>query len=101
MKFSNQYISKFTDSFLKKQDKFQSLKELGNKKSIPYQIDRCKERLSEDYKFWMVKQDSELKTNKLASIQRVINSIKKLESKTTYSPEDIKILNDIVERYRL
>lgn len=101
MKFSKDYISKFTDSFLKKQDKFQALKEIGNKKSIPYQINKCKERLSEDYKFWITKNDSDLKTNKLSSIQRTISLIRKLETKTTYTVEDVKILNEVIERYGL
>ena len=101
MKFPNHYISKFTDSFLKKQDKFQALKDLGNKKSIPQQIIKCKERLTEEYKFWVKKPDSQLKINKLGDIERNIKEIKKLEHKETFSVEDVNKVQSIKNKYGL
>jgi hypothetical protein len=101
MKFPNQYISKFTDSFLKKQDKFQALKELGNKKSIPHQLEKTKNKLTEEYKFWMNKKDNPVKTSKLAAIERDIKQIKRLESMQTYGVADIKLFSDIVAKYGL
>lgn len=101
MKFSKDYISKFTDSFLKKQDKFQSLKEIGNKKSIPQQIVKCKERLTEEYKFWVKKPDSQLKINKLVDIERDIKVIKKLEFKETFLVEDVNKVQSIRNKYGL
>jgi hypothetical protein len=101
MKFNSQYISKFTDSLLKKQDKFQSLKELGNKKAIPQQIQKCKERLTEEFKFWMRKPESQLKINKLGDIERDIKLIKKLESQNTFSVDDVSKVGSIKNKYGL
>jgi hypothetical protein len=101
MKFNSQYISKFTDSFLKKQDKFQSLKDLGNKKAVPQQILKCKDRLTEEYKFWIRKPDSELKINKLADIERDIKQIKTLEPQTAFSVEDVNKVERIKSKYGL
>jgi hypothetical protein len=101
MKFPNQYISKFTDSFLKKQDKFQALKEIGNKKSVPQQILKCKDRLTEEFKFWIRKPESELKINKLADIERDIKLIKKLEPQTTFSVDDVDKVGKIKNKYGL
>lgn len=101
MKFPNHYISKFTDSFLKKQDKFQALKDLGNKKSIPQQIQKCKDRLTEEYKFWVRKPESQLKINKLGDIERDIKLIKRLEPKTTFTVEDVDKVEAIRTKYGL
>jgi hypothetical protein len=101
MNLKNNYISKFTDSFLKKQDKFQALKDLGNKKSIPHQVGKCKERLTEEYKFWMRKPDTALRTNKLSDIERDISVIRKLESQEKFSTLDIDRLNLIAGKYGL
>ena len=101
MNLKNNYISKFTDSFLKKQDKFQALKDLGNKKSIPQQIVKCKERLTEEYKFWMRKPDSTLRINKLSDIERDISVVRKLESQEKYSTLDIDRLNSVRDKYGL
>lgn len=101
MNFKNNYISKFTDSLLKKQDQFQALKELGNKKSIPQQIIKCKERLTEEYKFWMRKPDSILRTNKLSDIERDISTIRKLESQTIFSTLDVDRVGSIRSKYGL
>lgn len=101
MKFSSNYLSKFTDTFVKKVDKFQALKELGNKKSTPIQIANCKARLTEEYKFWIRKVDNSLKENKLVDIQRDINIIRKLESKETFTIAEISQIQVIKEKYGL
>lgn len=101
MSLPNKFISKFTDSLLNKQNKFQALKELGNKKSIPIQIQKCKTRLTEEYKFWMNKNSSDVRTSKLAAIERDVKQIKKLETLEVYSVADVKLLNDIKEKYGL
>lgn len=101
MKFNPQFISKFTDSLLKKQDSFQALKDLGNKKSIPQQLLKCKERLTEEFKFWMKKSDTTLRTNKLSDIERDISTIRKLESQEKFTTLDIDRLNSIKSKYGL
>jgi len=99
MKFNSQYISRFTDSLLKKQEKFEALKELGNNKSIPYQINKCKVKLTEEYKFWLSKSTNMLRANKLADVSRDIDRIKRVEGLKTYRVEDIKLIKEIVEKY--
>lgn len=101
MNLKNQYISKFTDSLVKKYDNFQALKDLGNKKSIPATVTKCKDRLTEEYKFWLKKSDSSIRDNKLQDIKRDITKIKKLESQTKFSVPDIDTLEVIKAKYGL
>lgn len=101
MSFKNKGLTSFTDDLLGKQDKFQKLKELGNKKSVPFQLKKCREALLKDQKFWEVKQDSELKENKLLAIRRDLTVIDRMESTHSIDPEDKKKLFSIVAKYNL
>ena len=100
MNFKNKGLSSFTDKFLEKQDKFQKLKDLGNKKSVPYQIKNCRDRLQKELAFWIQK-DLEGKEKRLESIQDDLIFIGNLEKTPNPSQRDKERLFSIRDKYSL
>jgi hypothetical protein len=95
MNLSFKGLQKISSTWLKQLEKADELKKIGNKKNYKHKVDKLKERLTEEFKFWVGKGSSA----KLNDIQRDVKLIASLQNKTIFTPaEEVKI-DQLVKKY--
>ncbi len=95
MNLSFKGLHKVSSKLLRNIEKADELKKLANKKNYPHKINKLKERLTEEYKFWIGKGSSA----KLDDIQRDVKLIASLQNKTTFTPVEEARIDQLVKKY--
>ena len=95
MKYDSQALSKLADKLLGSKDKFEKLKEIGNKQNYPHKVQKLKDRLNEEFRFWMAKGPS----NRLNDIEKDIKQVAGLLNKNEFSQEEKARINELVQKY--
>ena len=95
----HKFLDRLAAGWLKKQDTFNELKKLGERKDWKAQVKKCHEKLSTEYKFWLTKTTSPGKRVRLEDLSVDIAFIKKLEGKDTITSAEQKRLKELVQKY--
>lgn len=95
MKYDSQALSKLADKLLGGKDKFEKLKEIGNRQNYPHKVQKLKDRLNEEFRFWMAKGPS----NRLNDIEKDIKQVVGLLNKNEFSQEEKVRINELVQKY--
>lgn len=95
MKYDSQALSRLADKLLYGKDRFEKLKEIGNRGNYSLKVQKLKQRLSEELKFWMAKGPS----NRLTDIENDIKYISSLLSKTDYTSREKKRIDELVQKH--
>lgn len=95
MKYDSQALSRFADRLLYKKDRFEKLKELGNRGNYPLKVKKLKQRLTEELRFWVAKGPS----NMLSDIESDIKYISTLLNKTDYTAKEKQRIDELVQKH--
>lgn len=95
MKYDSEALSKLADKLLGSKDKFEKLKEIGNRQNYSHKVQKLKDRLNEEFRFWMAKGPS----NRLNDIERDIKQVAGLLNKNEFSQEEKVRINELVQKY--
>ena len=95
MKYDSQALSRLADKLLGSKDKFEKLKEIGNRNNYPLKVQKLKERLTEELKFWMAKGPS----NRLADIEKDIKYISSIQNKNNFTQEEKLKINELTKKH--
>ena len=95
MKYDSQALSKLADKLLGSKDKFERLKEIGNRQNYPHKLEKLKDRLNEEFRFWMSKGPS----NRLNDIEKDIKLVAGLLNRNQFSQEEKVRINELVQKY--
>lgn len=88
-------LQRKSDKMLDDLDKFEKLKKIANKNNYPYKVGKLKERLANEFKFWMTKGPSA----KLTDIERDIKFIASQLDKSVIGASDKLRIDTLVEKY--
>lgn len=88
-------LSRIADKLLNNRSAFDKLREIGNRVNYPYKVQKLKQRLTEEYKFWLAKGSS----NRLSDIERDVKFISNMLSKESYSEQEKDRIDQLVEKY--
>lgn len=95
MKYDSQALSKLADKLLGGKDKFEKLKEIGNRQNYPHKVQKLKDRLNEEFRFWMAKGPS----NRLNDIERDIKQVAGLLTKDQFTQQEKARIDELVQKY--
>lgn len=95
------FLDKLASKWLKKQDRFQALKEIGQRGDWKAMAMKCHDRLSKEYKFWIMKADTVGRNSKLKDIAKDVAFINKIETKLEISTEERQKLGELIKKYGL
>lgn len=95
MKYNSNALSKLADDLLGKKSSYDKLKEIGNRSNYSHKIQKLKERLTDEYKFWLPKGAS----NRLTDLEKDIAFLKTVQDKKELANEDKIRINQLVEKY--
>ena len=95
MKYNSDALSKLADDLLGKKSSYDKLKEIGNRSNYSHKIQKLKDRLTSEYKFWLPKGPS----NRLTDIEKDIAFIKTVQDKKELTGEDKLRINQLVSKY--
>jgi hypothetical protein len=99
MNFKGKFLDNLAGKWLKKQDQFQALKKIGERGDWKATVRKCHDRLSMEYKFWLVKADSEGRNTRLKDITKDVAFINSIESRKEITREELSKLKQIKEKY--
>lgn len=91
-------LEQATTKLLSRLDQFSKLREIANKKSYPYKVNRIHAKVLEEYKFWTQKQSKEVFTAKLVDLKRDLIFIESQLNTTNLNRERIDLL---AEKYSI
>ena len=95
MKYNSQALTNIADKLLQGKNRFERLKEIANKQNYHHKVQKLKERLLSELKFWMAKGPS----NRLDDIHRDIKHLSNLlDNKEFTAQEKIKV-DELVSKY--
>ena len=95
MSLSFRGLQKISNTWLKNLGKADELKKIANKKNYIYKVGKLKERLTEEFKFWVSKGSSA----KLDDIQRDVKYVASLQNKTTFTHTEELRIEQLVKKY--
>jgi len=95
MKYDSQAVSKLADKLLHGKNRFEKLKEIGNRQNYQHKVQKLKQRLTEELKFWMVKGPS----NTLTDIERDIKYLTPLLNNTEFTPQEKQKIDELVQKH--
>ena len=95
MRYDTQALSKLADRLLSGKSEYDKLKEIGNRQNYPYKIQKLKERLTEDLRFWVAKGPS----NRLTDIENDIKLISNMVGKQELTKQEKQRVDELVKKY--
>lgn len=95
MKLNFLGLEKSSNKLLRDLEKAKALKKFAVKTNYEYKITKLKERLTEEFKFWMSKGPSP----RLSDIERDIKIVSSLQSKTSFTTEEKTKINLLTAKY--
>lgn len=101
MKLPNKYLAKFSNTVLRKKEQIDAFNKLSRRNDWRDMIKRAHEKLTEEYKFWVVKSNTSIRDSKLNDMNKDISFIKSIEGLESISPAQLSRLKDIVDKYNI
>lgn len=95
MGYNSDALSKLADDLLGRKSSYDKLKEIGNRSNYPHKIQKLKDRLTSEYKFWLPKGPS----NRLTDIEKDIAFIKTVQDKKELTGEEKSRINQLSSKY--
>lgn len=95
MKYNSGALSKLADDLLGRKSSYDKLKEIGNRSNYSHKLQKLKERLTTEYKFWLPKGPS----NRLTDIEKDITFLKVVQDKKELTSEDKHKINQLTSKY--
>lgn len=99
MNFKGKFLDNLAGKWLKKQDQFQALKKIGERSDWKAMVRKCHDKLSAEYKFWIMKADSEGRNMRLKDMTKDVAFINSIEGKESISNEEFTKLKQIKSKY--
>jgi len=101
MKLQGKYLDKITNRLLQSQQQGKALKQLAQKRDWKSLVQKCHDRLTLEYRFWVNKGSSSVREAKLQDLNRDIAFIKTIQDRDQITPIESARLKDIVSKYDL
>jgi hypothetical protein len=101
MNLKGNFLDKLAGKWLKKQDKFQALKEIGQRGDWKAKAKKCHDKLSVEYKFWIMKADSSGRNLRLKDIVQDVAFVNSIETKSEISSRELQRLDEMMQKYGL
>lgn len=101
MKLPNKYLAKFSNTVLRKKEQIDAFNKLSRRNDWRDMIKRAHEKLTEEYKFWVMKSTTSIRESKLIDINKDISFIKNVEKLDSLSDQQLSKLKDIVNKYNI
>lgn len=95
MGYNSDALSKLADDLLGRKSSYDKLKEIGNRSNYSHKIQKLKDRLTSEYKFWLPKGPS----NRLTDIEKDIAFIKTVQDKKELTGEEKSRINQLSSKY--
>ena len=95
MKYNSDALSKLADDLLGKKSSYDKLREIGNRSNYTHKIQKLKERLTTEYKFWLPKGPS----NRLTDIEKDIAFLKTVQDRKELTGEEKLRINQLTGKY--
>jgi hypothetical protein len=95
MRYNSEALSRLADKLLNGKGSYDKLKEIGNKRNYPYKVQKLKQRLTEEYKFWVAKGSG----NRLQDVEKDVKYISSMLDKDTFSKEDKAKIDQLTQKY--
>jgi hypothetical protein len=99
MNFKSKVLDNIAGKWLKKQDQAIALKRIGDRLDWKATATKCHHKLSIEYKFWIVKDDSNTRDAKLKDMGKDIAFMNTIENKETITPEQLYKLQQVKMKY--
>lgn len=101
MKLPSNYLNKFTSDILRKKEQADAFKKLAQRGDWRDMVKRCHTKLTDEYRFWIVKPGSTVREAKLTDLNKDITFIKGIESRLKIDETQLKRLKDMIHKYNL
>lgn len=95
MKYDSQALTRLADRLLYGKDRFEKLKELGNRGDYTHKVKKLKQRLTEELRFWVAKGPSP----RLADIENDIKYISSLLTKEDFTTKEKRRIDELVQKH--
>lgn len=95
MKYNSDALSRLADKLLSGKSKYDELKEIANRQNYPHKVQKLKERLTEDLKFWIAKGAS----NRLADIEKDIRYISGVLNKKEFTKQEKEKIDELIKKH--
>lgn len=95
MKYDSQALSRLADRLIYKKDRFEKLKEIGNRGNYSLKVTKLKQRLTEELRFWIAKGPS----NRLTDIENDIKFVSTLLEKTEFTAKEKSRIDELVQKH--
>jgi hypothetical protein len=95
MKYSIDSLTNFANKLLNSKAQFEKLKQIGNRSNYKLKVQKLKQRLTDELKFWMAKGPSP----RLRDIERDIKYVSTLTNKTEFTDQEKEKLDMLVKKH--
>lgn len=101
MNLKSKFLDSLAGKWLKKHDQFEALKKISQRGDWKVMAKKCHDKLSIEYKFWIMKADTVGRNAKLKDITKDVAFVNSIESKQDISSQELSRLKELVEKYGL
>lgn len=101
MKLKHRLLDNIAAKWLKKLDKVQALRQIEERVDWRVLAERCRAKISAEYKFWVVKAPCSLRTSKLADLTRDVAFMNTIENREAITADELRKLQQIKFKYGL
>lgn len=99
MKFSSSYLTKVADKLLGRHEQAQALKRIAQRKDWKITVKKCHDKISEEYKFWLMKADTAGRNARLKDLTKDVAFIKALELRESITSDELAKLRQVATKY--
>ena len=101
MRLPSKYLNKLADKMLNKQDQAQALRKIAQRRDWKSMITKCHDKITAEYKFWLVKADNQGRNTRLKDLTKDIAFIKSIENKEAINETELSRLKEIANKYNI
>lgn len=95
MRYNSDALGRLAGKLLSGKSKYDELKEIANRQNYLHKVQKLKERLTEDLKFWIAKGTS----NRLADIEKDIRYISGVLNKKEFTKQEKEKIDELVKKH--
>ena len=101
MNLKSKFLDGLAGKWLKKHDQFDALKKISQRGDWKAMAKKCHDKLSSEYKFWIMKADTAGRNARLKDITKDVAFVNSIESKEDISSQELSRLKELIEKYGL
>jgi hypothetical protein len=101
MKFKSLFLHNVASRWIKQRDRADALKVVATKLDWKSTARKCQNKISIEYKFWVMKEDSAFRTAKLTDMGKDIAFMNSIENKEDITPEMYFKLQQLKTKYAI